>query len=127
VPLPLKLKALELLDIHDRAVEEVGRVSDDIWCTLIHFSDMHESLSLDVTAATTIGARALVLRQLAVLEQFLRELWMVVGKYVNVPPPPTYQTLSLLPEAVQETNDDNNDILLDSDSDVSDDDDTTDE
>jgi len=123
IPISLKLKALELLDMQDRADEEKGRVSDDIWCTLITFTDFHDSLSVAATAATSIGARALLLKQLTLLEQFLRELWKVTSKFLtNVPKLPTYMYAGL-PETVDETLDICNDIELDSDTDDFSDDD----
>ena len=121
IPFVFKLRALELLDIQDRAVEEKSRVSEDIWCTLISFTDLHSSLSAAATAATSIGVRALLLKQLVLLEHFLRDLWTVTGKFLtDVPTLPAYEGL---PEVVDETPDISNDVVLDSDNDDFSDDD----
>ena len=44
VPLSTKLKALELLDMADRAAEEIKRVASDIRCSLLYYTKQHATL-----------------------------------------------------------------------------------
>jgi len=121
VPAALKLKALERLDMYERAVEERQRVTDDIWATVTHFCDLHTSVSSAVESQMDASGRARILRQLVLLEQFLQDLWRIIGKYLpDIPVLPSYPGLSKTAKPIN--CDDLLDIDLDSDASDTDDD-----
>lgn len=86
VPSAMKLKALELLDLHDRAIEEQQRVRDDILAALGHFNNVHMKLTMSSLSAPNISVRALLFQKVSRLERFMQELWHIARKHtIDVP------------------------------------------
>lgn len=69
----------------DRATED--RLQVYIMCSTAHFSAQHSLLDSSLKAATDICIRALILNKIAVLEEFMIELWNVSRKYCDCVPP----------------------------------------
>ena len=86
VPATIQYKALQLLDLHERAVEERERVAQDIQMSLDHFVAEHQRLALAVDNAQNNSVRALGLRSIIQLEIFMQQLWNSVSVYVVDPP-----------------------------------------
>lgn len=81
MPPSAKLKALEVIDLCDRAAEEKDRIATDIKSTVNHYLKLHTSLSSAAVAEQNIAERARVLRKLFKVEQLMPELWHVAEKH----------------------------------------------
>ena len=108
IPAAMKLKALELLDLRDRALEERQRVNDDFASSLKSLNEKHMALSMAVgRTAANYSHRALLLRKLSALEKLMHEVWCFAGKFIaDIPDRLTFPLLdSVNNNSVEITND----------------------
>jgi len=99
IPASTKLKALQLLNVCDRAEEEMGRATDDITATMTFVTKRHCQLSAAVNTDSTVCVRARLLQQAAMLDQYASELWQVAQKHLDASilltlPQPTHVSAS---------------------------------
>jgi hypothetical protein len=75
IPLSTKLKALQLLNMVDRATEEKDRIATDIRCCVIYYKKKHEKIMSVIRSMQQVDANsALLWKRLFIVECLLVEL-----------------------------------------------------
>jgi len=81
MPASAKMKAIQSIQMCDRATEEQLQNEVDIVCSTAHFTEQHNLLDSSLRSATDISTRSLILNKIVDLEKLMIELWRVSMKY----------------------------------------------
>jgi len=83
VPVSTQWKAINLLQLRDRAAEEEQRIIDDMKCAVDHFHDAHSNLMTIAESAGNASLQSLTYKYIIRLESTMSDLWQVACKYIT--------------------------------------------